>query len=118
VKKFVSLGEDLEGYVATLRYDEDAEGRVFFVKWVLIHHVAGSYELDNGKFTTDPDDAPDIAHGFCKWDGCAEVHVNEHVCGAHHLNELFRAVERVYIECAILMGSDALEDCGKLGWNL
>lgn len=122
MNKLVSLGEERDDFVAVLTYELAADDKVYSVKWRLVRRespelfeLAGSGGCD---FTSEIDNAEETVRGFCKWDGCAEFSFDEHVCGPAALGMLLDAIRRVYVECAILMGSDVLEECAKEGWDL
>lgn len=125
MNRVISLGEDRGDFVVVLVYTFDDGDKVSSVRWRLVRRESPTLfeQADSGgrDFTMELDKAETTAEGFCKWDGCAEFGFdgnNAHVCGPAMLGKLLDAIERVYVECAILMGSDVLEECAKEGWDL
>lgn len=114
-------------YVAVLEYNVRDAG-VTWVDWRLYEVKAlGS----DGRFGYTRAGAPDpldlvwdelinaepTVRGHCKWDGCAELQLNEHVCSVSGLRLMLEAIQRVYVECAKVTASDAWADCRMEGWD-
>lgn len=126
MNKIIWFGEDIGDYVAILTHKDDGAEASYWVDWKLVE-VYGIddedkrlFRLDDGigsNPTLDIELAESDAHGFCKWDGCAELKVDVHVCSPRDLGKLLDAVKRVYVECALITGRDALDMCKEESWT-
>lgn len=123
MRKTIKFGERPGDYVALLTYKDEEE--VIWVDWKVIQIYGEAaddrplYRLDDGAgsdFTDDIDKAEPAAHGHCKWDGCAELRVDTHVCSPDDVGDLLDAIKRVYVECADVIERDIQEMCAKKGW--
>ena len=123
MKKIIKFGEHPGDYVAVLTHKDEEE--VLWVDWKLVEiygeDTSGTalYRLDDdivSDFTDDIDKGDVAATGFCKWDGCAELRVDTHVCSPNDLGDLLDAIKRVYVECADVIERDIQEMCAKKGW--
>ena len=123
MNKVIPFGNGCGNYVAVLTHKDEEE--VLWVDWKLVviygedANERPLYRLDDvgSGFTDDIEKAEVAASGFCKWDGCAELRIDEHICSPDDLGDLLDAIKGVYVACAEIIGRDIQDMCEEKSWT-